>query len=293
MEERILDKDESRGIRLKRTAEGETDAVEGADGASEEEVTLTLPDEEYDEDLVGLTPSQLKEELEKREKARQEAIRECKRLTEEGNAHLAAGDFAAAENAFGQAVVYDGEDPDAALGYFAAVTQNFTVTEPLYTEEHAQELARLTVGHAPLLEKMGGALRAERDAYKQEADELRPIEEEKRSVRRAAFAANRNHYTIFTCVSLFLTAIFAVVTAISFDNILRTQSNLPLILSIVFGVLTFLALTVTAVFGVKLFGAVRLCAKNEKENATSDGKRLLLLKERLETLSVLFPEDEE
>ena len=67
MEERLIDKDESRKIKIKHTAEGEdvVDALapDGEEEAVEEEETdyiVELPeeDEEYDEDLVGLTPSQ-------------------------------------------------------------------------------------------------------------------------------------------------------------------------------------------------------------------------------------------
>ena len=65
MEERMIDDEEARGIKLKRTQSGETDAVEeGTD--EQEEYVFDVPEEEYDESLVGLTPSQLEQVLEER-----------------------------------------------------------------------------------------------------------------------------------------------------------------------------------------------------------------------------------
>ena len=66
MEERIVDKDDERLIRIRRTKDG-VDAEDALADEGEEEqtedVVFEIPDEEFDEDLVGLTPSQLQREL--------------------------------------------------------------------------------------------------------------------------------------------------------------------------------------------------------------------------------------
>ena len=79
MEERIMDEDELRGIKKRREGDAPEDGqslayeLTGEDGAAEDG---------YDEDLVGLTPSQLQEELARREKQRAEAHAESLRYRE-------------------------------------------------------------------------------------------------------------------------------------------------------------------------------------------------------------------
>lgn len=286
MEERILDEDEGRGIRIKRTADGETDAVEGTEG--EEEVAFEFP-EEYDETLAGMSQTQVEEELARREKAKQEALEAYQNLLAEGNSLLAEQKFPEAEAAFAQAIAYDAEGEEAVVGLFTAATKNLTDTERLYSTERAEDLERLETGRKFLREKFGETLRSEEKAYREEADTLIPAVREKQSVRREAFAANKKHYIIRTCTALFLVAAFAIATAIAADNILKTQDSVvPLVLTIVFGVLTFFSVTVLAVSGAKLVGANRLCKENEKLSSTKDGARLSELYRRLDVLDVIF-----
>ncbi len=289
MEERILDEDEGRGIRIKRTADGETDAVEGTE-AEEEEVAFEFP-EEYDESLAGMTQTQVEEELARREKARQEALETYRRLTEEGNALLAEEKFAEAEEKFAEAAMYGAENDDAVIGLFTAATKNFTDTERLYSAERAEDLERLETGRKLLREKFGERLSAERQSYREEIETLRPTVEAKQAERREAFAANKKHYVIWTSVSLFLAAVFAIATAIAADNILKvSDGSVPIALTIVFGVLTFVSVTMLAVFGLQLVGANRLCRENEKIDSTKDGARLSELSRRLDVLGVIFEE---
>lgn len=291
MEERILDEEEGRGIRLKRTQDGETDAVEdiGAD-----EVTVELPEEgadgDYDEDLVGLTPSRLKEELEKREKAQKEAIAESKKLTDEAADLYEQGNFEQAAPLYLQATLYDADNEDAARGYFAAVTHGFTDTEGLFSDEAAEEISALGTGRKAVVEHLGDKLRRERAAYSEEEEALSPVFAAKQEERRSAFSANRKHYIVLTSISLFLCAAFAIATAIGADNILRTQSVLPIVLTAVFGVIAFAALGATAVFGMRLFAAMRLCGANEKLSSTADGQRLLFLRERIGAIDTILGE---
>lgn len=287
MEERILDEEEGRGIRIKRTADGETDAVEGREG-EEEEVAFEFP-EEYDETLAGMSQTQVEEELARREKARQEALAACQRLIEEGNALLAEEKFSEAEEKFSQAAVYDADSEEAVRGLFAAATKNFTDTEELFSEDRAEDLERFEAGRKLLREKLGERLRGEEKSYREEADALAPSVREKQDRRREAFAANKKHYVIWTAVSLFLVAAFAIATAISADNILRVaDGTLPITFTIVFGILAFAAVTLLAVSVAKLVGADRLCRENEKLYSTKDGARLSELYRRLDVLDVIF-----
>lgn len=298
MEERIVDDEKSRKIALKRTDGGETDAVEagasdnaGADGLGEGEETaeMEFPD---DEELVGLSPAETREVLEKREKARREAIAECLKSIAAGDELYAAGDFSGAESAYSDACVYDPDNAEAAEKLFKAATKGFTETDPLFEEDRAETLRRLPAGRAAVLREMGGKLREERIRDGAEADALRGKVEEARGTRREAFAANRKHYTVLTCVCVFLVAVFAVATAISIDNLFRTENGTaPIALSIIFGALAFLSFAAAAVFGAKLYGAHKLCAMNEKPDSTKDGARLVLLETRLKIMDLLLSDN--
>ena len=132
MEERIIDKDELRGVKKKRT-DGEEDVVDinttDADLPEEAEYSVEF-DGEYDEDLVGLTPTQLKEELERRERLREEAHAEAVKYLAAGEEAFEKGDFARAERDFRDALSYEfSEQTQERL--FAAVTDNYTNAQRL------------------------------------------------------------------------------------------------------------------------------------------------------------------
>lgn len=291
MEERMLDEDENRGIRIKRTADGETDAMEGLEGDVGDEVAFEFP-EEYDETLAGMTQEQVEAELRRREKAREEALAACNRLIEEGNALLAEEKFEEAEEKFAQATAYDIDSQPAAEGLFTAATKNFTDSEHLYSDERAEDLERLEWGRKFVAAKYGDQLREEQKRYRKEAEALRPAVDENHAKLREAFAANKRYYLIWTCVALFLVAAFAVATAIAADSIFRTKSSmLPVIITALFGVMTFAAVTMFAVFCARLLRANRLCRMNEEPDATSEGTRLLELENRIRIVDLILAEN--
>ncbi len=286
MEERIIDKDEERKIKLKRTADGETDAVED-DG----EVIVDLPEgDEYDEDLVGLTPSQLKEELERRERARQAAKKECEKFVAEGNELLAKGDFSGAEEAFAQACLFDEESEDAAHGLWIARTHDFSDLEPVYREDCADDLEK-EMHRAFLLSRAESEFRTAREEYAREEAELAPVYEAGQAERREAFSRNKSYYLLRFGIFLALTVLCIVGIAVSASYLLRTTSSLPVVFTAVFGALTFVFLAVFIVFARKLIVAQRLCRANERLGSTEDGARLAFLRGRLQTLARLFGEE--
>ena len=136
MEERIIDDEYSRGIRLKKTKDGYvdvtdelsegaketppeteedsvlegelTESLEDPEAEPEEEVSFEFPElEEDDEDLVNLTPEEAIA-LRKKKEAEEAARRaEYKRLCEEGEELLLSGSFKAAELKFEKALPLD------------------------------------------------------------------------------------------------------------------------------------------------------------------------------------------
>lgn len=154
MEERIIDDEYARGIRLKKTKDGYvdvtdelsekaketppeteedsvlegelTESLEDPEAEPEEEVSFEFPElEEDDEDLVNLTPEEAIA-LRKKKEAEEAARRaEYKRLCEEGEELLLSGSFKAAELKFEKALPLDEEAADAAVGYWRARTSDF------------------------------------------------------------------------------------------------------------------------------------------------------------------------
>jgi len=303
MEERILDEEEGRSIKVKRTKEGAIEdvvdalAAEAAEGGeeTEEEIVLDIPEEgeEYDEDLVGLTPEQLKRERERREKAAEEARKKCEELTLEGEARLQSEDFEGAVPFFAQALVYEPEDLRAGKGYWIAKTENFTIPELFYDEDVALEAAQ-----APeevrefLLSHIEEGLIADRKTLLKEQEPLVEVVEAGKEKRRGAFLANRKYYRVrmLAVAALFVAMIVGCIVSATF--IVKTTSLLPVILTACFGGAGVLLLIVGLLVGRKLILASRLVRDNERLSSTEDGKKLLAIQKKLALISEILGDEE-
>ena len=295
MDERILDDEDERIIKVKKTKEDVIEDVVDALAASAEEeeveteIQLDFPEtDEYDEDLVGLTPEQLQAELARREEARKMAEEKCAELVAEGEALINEGLFEEAEPFFVQALVYADSDL-AKRGLWAARTENFAKTDVFYQEEIATEVSQTDEQtHAFLMEKVGERLQAERRALEEEAAPLRETVMQKRGERRSAFRANRNYYVprFFTWFALFIVSLAGVFVGVG--NLVRTRSDWPLILICVCAGLCAVFLTVTLLYTRKLVVAQRLCRDNEKLSATEEGAILQEMEEKIEHLTLVL-----
>ena len=291
MEERIIDRE--REIKIKRKA-GETDAVEeGApEGeeteALEDEVIVELPDEEYDEDLVGLTPSQLKAELERRERAAEEARVERDRLLDEGERLLGEKKYEDAVPFFIQARVYDADSDRARTGLWSARTHGFSEIEPLFNGEIAEELEDAESDAQLLREKMGSALEEAYNTCLAEEETIAPEVEGKQAERREAFRNNRKYYLVRFGVVFAVMLAMLIGCAVSAGYIVRTQSITPIVLTGAFGGCSLIVFGVLVIFARKLFVASRLCRENERLSATEDGARLAHLRARLSVLKSIL-----
>lgn len=303
MEERLIDKEDERLIRIKKKADG-VDAEdvltpEGEeDAASEEEVLVTLPeaeegaDEEYDEDLVGLTATELKRELERRKKAEEEAKAECAKLAEAAKAELADGNFEQATALYVQATYYPFVDDAILKGLWTARTKNFTDNSSFYDSDCAEEFSAASDEvKAFVREKVAETLQKERAALEKEEAELAPQVLEKQKTRQQAFEDNRKYYSLRLLIFLGLLVAFGIATGVSGYFIVRTRTNIPLIMTGVFGALALVSFVVALVYLVKFAGANKLCRENDKLSSTEEGARLVQLREHLECLKLIL-EDE-
>ena len=308
MEERIIEKDELRKVRITRK-NGKEDVIDDAlpadmppaDGAEdaqtplseEEEYSVEFEGEEYDEDLVGLTPTQYRAEIERRERAAREAREACEKLCAAGEERLAAEDWAAAEGLFGQALTHE-ENARAEEGLWAARTRGFTAEDVLYTEEGAQSFARAgEEAREKVFSAFGEKLRAAQKEAFAEAEPLKKQVEAGQAERRGPFRANRNYYLLRLGIAFGVFVLLLIGTGVSASYLLRIQSALPVALTGAFGALAFAALVVTVVYVRKTLVAVRLCRENEKLSSTEEGMRLAELQRRLACLAAVFGEDGE
>lgn len=300
MEERMLDEEDDRLVKVKRTKEGVIEDVVDAlaeEGEEEEtEVYLDIPDvdEEYDEDLVGLTPEQLKREQERREQAAREAQEKHDSLMKEANGLLAEEKYEEALPFIMQALMYVPDSFEATCASWIARSENFTDTEIFYDDDIALEVAQSTDEvKAFVRERVGEVLRAQREELEAEAAPLRESVQAGQNHRRGAFAANQKYYLTRTLVFLACTLLFIVASGVSASYLVRTTSNLPMILMIAFGVVAIVFLVITLIFTRELLVANRLVRDNERLSSTEDGAYLAELEERLSCLHDVLDDEEE
>lgn len=296
MEERIIEKDESRKIKIKHTAEGDDvvddlapdDAAEAAEDDAAD-YSVELPDEEYDEDLVGLTPSQLSARLEARERAAARAREEYRKILEEAEPLLKEANYSAAEPLYAQAALYECDDGTAKRGLWICRTENFTKTDIFYDEDMAQEFYWLD---APIREEalasLGDAVREARASLAAEAEPVRKRYEASKQERGEAFLANRNFYLVRFAIVLAVAVAAGIACLVSALYILRRSDNLALIFTVIFGVGTFVMLILTLIYALKLFRAIRLCRENEKPASSTEGARLEELEKKIACLDLVL-----
>ena len=316
MEERIIDDEYGRGIRLKKTKDGYVDVtdelaedVENVDEAEQEyadEVSFSFPmmDGEDDEDLVGLSPEEAAKVIQRKEAERAARMAEYEQLCQEGEELIQNGSFRAAELKFEKALHLDELATKASVGYWRAKTDNFDNADVLvkeYAKEgvesmeydlgiQATDLIRQDF-HEKFVEKVA-SLEAEEAPLQAEV-------EEKRLLRKTILKKGlKNGIAIFAAgfipfmVALVLTAVYGLKITTVADN----RYVLP---TIICGAASFLLFIVAVACFNKFLNALRIYRKNEKLSSTEEGKKLLKIRryktiyEYLATLPVYAEETEQ
>ncbi len=312
MEERIIDDEYARGIRLKKTKDGYvdvtdelseeaketppeteedsvlegelTESLEDPEAEPEEEVSFEFPElEEDDEDLVNLTPEEAIA-LRKKKEAEEAARRaEYKRLCEEGEELLLSGSFKAAELKFEKALPLDEEAADAAVGYWRARTSDFSEPDIL-AEEYAEtgyESLENDLGDGAV-EKLKANYRGmfEKRIAELEAEEgpLAKEVESKQKKRRAILKARISSALKKVIGTGIPFLVFVVCTAVFGLRINTRPDMLFPVLTAVFGVLAVGCFVSFGIFTNKLVNARRINRDNEDLSSTEDGERLLKIR---------------
>ena len=301
MEERIIDDEYGRGVRLKKTKDGYVDVTdewtENTEDTDEteaaEEIAFEFPmlnADKDDEDLVGLSPEEAAALIKQKEEEAAKRKAEYERVCKEGDELLATGSFKTAELKFEKALLLDDEATEASVGYWRAKTENFTNPDVLMDEyvDAGIENLEYDLGYAAVDRIREQYQHVFKKRYAELSEEEAPLAEAvtKKQARRREILSSRlkksaiafGICTVFAATLLILTVVFG-------SQILSTRENVHLIPTIICGVLFFFALIAFVVATNKFLNDLRMRAANEKLSSTEDGQRLEEIREYKELYS--------
>ncbi len=293
MEERMIDDEYGRGIRLKKTKDGFVDVTdELAEGKVEEgeetteELSFEFPimEGEDDEDLVGLSPE---EALKLRQQKEEEAKIRRAKYDEEcaiGQKLLDDNDFAGAEAQFEKALALDKVATEASVGYWRAKTENFANPDVLvgeYADASIESLEYdLGVEAVEIIKKEHKeALQAR---YAQLQEEEKPLAERvatSMSLRREVISDRLKRRAIFfACIALPLAAAL-VLTVVFTLRLFTPNGEKYMIYTIVSGACAFLFFLAFIFATNKLVNVLRMKKANEQVGGTEDGDKLVEIRD--------------
>ncbi len=296
MEERIIDDEYGRGIRLKKTKDGYVDVTdelaekeEGETCAdeAEEEVAFEFPvfeDEEDDEDLVALSPEEALQVRREKEEMAQRRRADYEQACQEGEQLLSLGSFKAAELKYKKALKLDDEAVEGSVGYWRAKTCNFTSPDILideYADAGIESLEydlgvkaveKIKKEFAPVFKKRLQEIKEE------EKPLAKAVEEKMQSRRQAIGQRLKKALMKFTCVA-FPTVVLLVLTIVFGLKNFTTSKNTFIVPTAICGVAFFVCFIVFIIFSNNLINLLRLRAKNERLSSTEDGAKLVKLRD--------------
>ena len=303
MEERIIDDEYGRGVRLKKTKDGYVDVTdelaENSDMEEGEEITFEFPSfdgynaEEDHEDLVDLSPEEAERVLKERAAALERRRNEYENTCEQGKKLLDSGSYHAAELEYEKALQLDEEATEASVGYWRAKTADFANPDVLIAEyaEAGIESLEYDLGYeATDIIKKNYRAAFEKRVVELTAEEepLRQKVEEKQEARREILTSRKLRWGVAFVLSLFpvLAAIIATMV-VGFKNFGTRESEyiVPTIVLACVSVVLFIAFMVVA---NKYINAGRMYRLNERLSSTADGVRLLEIEEYKELYEALL-----
>lgn len=297
MEERIIDDEYGRGIRMKKTKDGyvdvtdelaeETEGAEQAPETQDDEIAFEFPVlgtlEEDDEDLVGLSPEEAL--ALKQKKAEEEAKRKAdyERLCKEGEKLLEAGSYKAAELKYEKALLLDGPAVEATVGYWRAKTTDFSEPDELVGEyiKEGVEGMEYDLGY----DAVDAIKRGYGEAFKRRIAELEKEEkplakevEEKQASRREILGARLKNRTIAFAVSAVPMLVSLILALVFGMKNFSTPDAAYIVPTVVCACAFAVLFVVFAVFTNRFINACRIYRANERLSSTEEGEYLLELR---------------
>ncbi len=290
-EERIIDDEYGRGVRLRKTKEGYVDVTDElaseVEEEAEEEISFAFPmedEEEDDEDLVGLSPEEAAALRKQKAEAAERLRAEYEQTVAEGEKLLEQGSFHAAELKFEKALKLDAIATEASVGYWRAKTANFTNPDVLIEEyvEPGIESLEYDLGYEAtdiIKREYQSVFQKRYDELKAEEEPLRASVTKKQQARREVLKARKKKHIVAFIVSLVPFLLFAVLAAVFGMKNFSTPDNAYIPVTIVFSALAVVAFFVFAIFANKLLNTRRIFATNERLTSTEEGERLFQITE--------------
>ncbi len=295
MEERIIDDEYGRGIRLRKTEDGYVDVTDElaeqgdeADDVSYDEIAFEFPNlDEDDEDLVNLTPEEALALRKRKAEEEENRRRQYAHLCDEGDRLLDSGSFHAAELKFETALKLDPYGKDATVGYWRAKTTNFTNPNALMDEyvEIGIENLEGDLGYDAVDEIKNRYHEVFAKRLEELQTEKAPVEKEvleKRENRRKIIGEKRKKAIWRFSISSVITLALIIVAIVLGTKIFSTREGEFILPTIVTSGVALVSLIVSLVFTNKLLNAVRIYNLNERDDATELGRKLVELNNYIE-----------
>lgn len=307
MEERIIDDEYGRGVRLKKTKDGYVDVTdELAQNAEHEEYEETdevsfefpvLEVDEDDEDLVGLSPEEALALKKRKEEEAAQRKADYEKACQEGDKLLAAGSFKGAEIEFEKALALDDEAMEASVGYWRAKTADFTEPDVLI-EEYADagiESLEYDLG-ARAVDKIKAdyqeVFKARFAQLEEEEKPLAKVVEEKQASRRAVISERIKRSTLGFCASAIpMLALLTLTIIIGLKNF-TTLDDSYLLPTILLAAAFSISFIVFMVLTNKWINDFRIRRANERLQSTEEGKQLVRIRDFKELYACLFLHEE-
>ena len=294
MEERIIDEEIGRGIRLKKTKDGFVDVEdalveegEATEEMTEEEMEIAfefpvIDEEEDDEDLVSLSPEEAIALRKQKAEALAKRIADYEAACAEGNELLASGSFHAAELKFEKALLLDDEAREASVGYWRAKTADFTDPDVLIAEYADTGLENLEhdLGYGAvdiIKEKYRETFEKRVQELEEEEKPLKEVFEEKRVARQEYLRGRFYKAMAGFVLSLLPFVALVILTAVFGLKNITTRENY-ITETIIFAGLAVVAFIVFGVFTNKFINSIRMRRANNKLSSTEEGLKILQLR---------------
>ena len=305
MEERIIDDEYGRGIRMKKTKDGYVDVTdELAEQTADTEVETEDADEvafEFpmfdvdDEDLVGLTPKEAMELKKRKEEEAKARLAEYEKLCADGETLLKSGSFKSAELKFEKAleIEIDEEKTVASLGFWRAKTSEFAEPDLLVEEylDDGMDNLEYDLGYKTvdiIREKYRGELSKAREKWQVEEEPLAEQVEGVQSARREYLKGRMKSSLIGFIASVLPTIALIVLTIVFGLKNFSTKESTFIVPTIVCGCLLVVSLIVCIFLTNKWLNVIRLYVSNERLSSTEEGERLLEVRAYLDAYDGLL-----
>ena len=288
MEERMIDDEYGRGVRLKKTKDGYVDAtdelaqdVEEVEG--EEEIAFAFPtmdEDENEESFAELTPEEVAALKKRREEEALARKAVYDQLCKEGEELLAQGSYKSAELKYEKALKYDDEATEASVGYWRAKTSDFTDPDVLaneYAEESIESL-EYDLGYAAtdvIREKYEEVFKGRIADLTAEEEPLREEVEGKQRHRRAILKSRRIKRGVAFLVAAIPVVVAVLLTLFFGMKNFTTSGGEYIGVTIGCAAASVVLFIVFAVITNRFINACRLYRKNERLDETDEGARLL------------------